>query len=204
MRNWLVGYLTVVQEGTVIIISQHRNKEEIVKTKANYKNKDHRNIWIAIFMSLLSAPFIIGCFIGEVLIIMTAISHRIVGLISLIMPLPFQLFFYRLMYSYILIADSSIFDITFYNDRLEYIGLFKNKTINYSQVILLTNLTLELSARGGHVEKEVLQIKTLNNKRVQICIEALSKEDAKKLKQDLPKYLGMKMNLKTKNLLLFK
>ena len=52
------------------------NFHVFLKIKANYKNKGRRNMWFAIFILLLFAPFVIGCVIGEFLIIITSISHH--------------------------------------------------------------------------------------------------------------------------------
>ena len=150
-------------------------------------------------------PFvIIGC-IGEFIIIKDIfILDKLDGLIFLVVPILVQLFIYKYLESYVLFADGSTFDITFYNDKFQYIGLFKNKTIYYTEIDSLTNVTLILKNRIVDSEIEIFQIKPKDKKKIRLSSKGLSKENAEKLKQDLTKYIGLHMDLKQEKFSFFK
>lgn len=181
----------------------YRNKLEIV---TNYKNKDRGFLYGAIFLNIFSGVLVIGCFIAEFLIIKQALLYNVLSLLFLLVaPLIIHLFFYKSIYSQIVLADSATFDITFYYDRFDYIGLFKNKkTINYTQVDSLSKLTLWIHGRGVYTEIDILQITLKDNKRIQLCCNALSIQNAGKLSRDLTTYTGMHLYFSRKYLLFFK
>ena len=114
------------------------------------------------------------------------------------------MFFYKIIYSCIVWGNSAIFDITFYNDRFEYIGLFKNRTINYTEVDSLSKLTLWIRGRGVYTETDILQIKLKDNKRIKLCCKALSTKNAGELSRDLTTFTGMHLSFARKHFLFFK
>ena len=176
-----------------------------MRTIINYKNKFRPYLWLSIISSIILIPFIIVCFIGEFMIIKDIfILNKLDGLIFLVIPISVQLFICKYLESYILLADASTFNITFYNDRFNYIGLFKNKTIYYTEISSLTNLTLLLESLVVDSAIEIFQIEQKNKKKIRLSCKGISKEDAEKLKQDLTKYIGLDMDLKREKLKFFK
>lgn len=159
----------------------------------NYKTQSYKYL-IGLFIILMPFILIITFFLWVQ--IYTALGYGKGGLFNIILFIPMELIFLRIMYPVIITFGSCLFNITFHKEKFEFRTIFRNKTFYYTEVDSLT----EISPVIGYMQNKeakirIIEIKLKNKKTMHILIDSLNYEGQDDLRKDLQKYMRMSLDL---------